>query len=459
MSFNPQALNERTLKQFVDRLHTLRKSQPCPTEGAWPPKRSAIQEEIAAILGFTSWHHAIHAVRPHASATLGSPVLPSDRNPTGFQFPNEPAVWTGQAIRELLAWAAKDIGASDITFQTNEQILLEVNGRMHRASRRALTPDEIRDLVVDLYGSETALPILNNNGYLDFPLALPNKSRFRVNAVAIWIDGKPGVQITLRSVPEVPPQLGVIYPEMDDVLREALFRSRSGLNVISGATGSGKSTLLSSLIMELLATQENHKVGTYEAPVEFNLSSIHPGEHNSLSQTDISGIRGEFAAAVQNAVRRKLSDICLEVRDKDTVAECLAASTAGHKLWTILHSSGVGNVFRRLVSVFDQDERERRALEVINNVNVIVSQALVPTLNGTRTAIREVLVLDDQTRQQLIEAGVANLEVAVQRLLTQRKSRFVDDARRKHAKGIISQKTLDLYERSERARSRDLFLG
>lgn len=68
-------------------------------------------------------------------------------------------------------------------------------------------------------------------------------------------------------------------------------------------------------------------------------------------------------------------------------------------------------------------------------------------------------MLDDQVRQQLIEAGVANLEVAVHRLLTQRKSRFVDDVRRKHAQAIVSKSTLDLYERSEHAKSRGLSLG
>lgn len=62
MPFNPKALNERTLKQFVDRLMQAHKDKPLPTAEQWPPKRSQIQEQIAAVLGFPSWHQAIHAV-------------------------------------------------------------------------------------------------------------------------------------------------------------------------------------------------------------------------------------------------------------------------------------------------------------------------------------------------------------------------------------------------------------
>ena len=64
MSFNPASLTERTLKQFVDRLLRLRKSQFCPVSSQWPPRRSQVQEEVAAVLGFASWHEAIHQVRP-----------------------------------------------------------------------------------------------------------------------------------------------------------------------------------------------------------------------------------------------------------------------------------------------------------------------------------------------------------------------------------------------------------
>lgn len=79
MSFNPAALTDRTLKQFVDRLVRLRKSQPCPASSQWPPKRSRVQEEVASILGFDSWHEAIHQVR-----ASHFPRLPLSGEPGGF---------------------------------------------------------------------------------------------------------------------------------------------------------------------------------------------------------------------------------------------------------------------------------------------------------------------------------------------------------------------------------------
>ena len=89
MSFNPSALNERTLKQFVDRLAALRASQPLPTH--WPPKRSACQEEVARMPGFASWHQAIHAVRSD-KGSLSAPTGTAIAATTGL-YPEEPARW------------------------------------------------------------------------------------------------------------------------------------------------------------------------------------------------------------------------------------------------------------------------------------------------------------------------------------------------------------------------------
>ena len=45
-----------------------------------------------------------------------------------IKYPNEPARWSGNHINDLLLWA-NDNRASDITIQTEEQIMLEINKR------------------------------------------------------------------------------------------------------------------------------------------------------------------------------------------------------------------------------------------------------------------------------------------------------------------------------------------
>lgn len=89
MSFNPSALNERTLKQFVDRLVRLRKAQHEAKTLARLPKRAELQEEIAIILGFSNWHEAIHAVRVVTPDPLSTAFPPGARPETLLQLPPE----------------------------------------------------------------------------------------------------------------------------------------------------------------------------------------------------------------------------------------------------------------------------------------------------------------------------------------------------------------------------------
>jgi len=68
MGFNASALSANTIKTFVDRLNKRNKEKT-----TWPPKRSAVQEDIAKVLGYDSWHALNKAIDTPKSAT---PTLP-----------------------------------------------------------------------------------------------------------------------------------------------------------------------------------------------------------------------------------------------------------------------------------------------------------------------------------------------------------------------------------------------
>ena len=69
MAFTHPDLHEPALKSLVDNLARHLKAHPLP---ASPPKRAAVQELVAATLGWPNWHAAIAAVR--AKAALPQPA-------------------------------------------------------------------------------------------------------------------------------------------------------------------------------------------------------------------------------------------------------------------------------------------------------------------------------------------------------------------------------------------------
>lgn len=60
MAFNPAVLNESTIKRFVDQLVKHNKTK---TQTSWPPKRSAVQEDVAVMLGYKNWHELSKCVK------------------------------------------------------------------------------------------------------------------------------------------------------------------------------------------------------------------------------------------------------------------------------------------------------------------------------------------------------------------------------------------------------------
>lgn len=70
MGFNASALSATTIKTFVDRLNKRNKEKT-----TWPPKRSMVQEDIASVLGYASWHALNKALdTPKPNATSNPPI-------------------------------------------------------------------------------------------------------------------------------------------------------------------------------------------------------------------------------------------------------------------------------------------------------------------------------------------------------------------------------------------------
>lgn len=71
MSFNSSVLSEKTVKSFVDRL--LRRYKSHPHSALHSIKRAIAQEDVAAMLGYASWHALSSQIKSHL-AVAAAPV-------------------------------------------------------------------------------------------------------------------------------------------------------------------------------------------------------------------------------------------------------------------------------------------------------------------------------------------------------------------------------------------------
>lgn len=357
-----------------------------------------------------------------------------------YIIPNEPTRFSANYLDMLLHFC-EEHHASDITIQTNQPVYIECYGKLHRVTHRKLSNTEVGEILNVIYGPNGTAQILSGTDVDTHYEFRPNRTerfRYRVNGTGCQVEGHDGIQLTLRSIPSTPPKLSSLNLEPE--LMEAIA-PRDGCVYVTGATGSGKSTLLASIIRHLVEKSDgNRKALTYEAPIEFVYDEIDMPS-SIVSQTEIPRHLASFAAGVRNALRRKPMLIQVgEARDQETIAAVLEAALTGHPVYTTLHTNGVAETIRRLVTSFAVGEREGRTIDIIETMRLILWQKLVPSLDGKRVALREFLIFTEEVRDVLLEAPLERVTAITRQLVKEFGQPMHVDATRKFEEGIIAER-------------------
>lgn len=317
-------------------------------------------------------------------------------------YPHEPSRFSGRDLDELLLFCVRN-EASDVTLQTGEKVIADIHGRLYRVTSHELSNSEVGDLLNHIYGANGTAIILGGKDldtHYEIKPSRGERYRFRVNGTGCHVEGHEGIQITLRTIPIDPPFLKDMG--LDSRLLEALIPPQ-GIVVVAGATGSGKSTLLASIMREILETRDG-KVLSYESPIEFVYDNVSQ-PRSSMAQHEIPNNLPDFPAAVRNALRRKPVYILVgEARDRETISAVIDAALTGHTVYTTVHSNGVADTLRRMISAFPAEERHSRAMDLIVLLRAVVWQALLPSLDGRRVPLREWLVFNEVVRRKLLRS-------------------------------------------------------
>jgi len=90
------------------------------------------------------------------------------------------------------------------------------------------------------------------------------------------------------------------------------------------------------------------------------------------------------------------------MRDRETIETALEASETGHLVFSTLHTIDASKTIERIVGVFPMAEQQLIRTRLAGSFRWIVSQRLVPRLNGKgRTAVVEILRSNQRTREYM----------------------------------------------------------
>ncbi len=356
-------------------------------------------------------------------------------------WPDEPLRLQEDSVDPLLTWITQ-FRASDITLQTDRPVYIEVDGILYPVTRRNLDSADMVNILTRIYGPDALAKLASGRDLdLSYEVRLDRNTRFRyrVNITAILSRGRDSVQVTMRSLPNLPPTMQEL--NIEDALINN-WAPHQGLILITGPTGSGKTTLLAAGCRMLIERdQGSGKLLTYEAPIEYVYDQI-VGPRSLVAQSEIPRHLPTFAAGVRNALRRKPNIILVgEARDRETMTAAIEAGQTGHLVYSTLHTIGVAATVRRTISVFDPAERTERAYALMETLRMIVTQALVPRVGGGRIGLREYLVFDDNVREQLLDMPLEKWTVETQRFLVRYGKTMQQSADAAFKAGLINHRT------------------
>jgi twitching motility protein PilT len=161
-----------------------------------------------------------------------------------------------------------------------------------------------------------------------------------------------------------------------------------GLSLVTGITGSGKSTTLDSFIDFHNGIDPCHIV-IIASPVEY----VHKSKVAIIRHREVGRDVLTFKDGVIQSLRQDPDIIVIgEMRDPDTILASLEVTDTGHKVFSTLHTSSATESIDRIIAEVHPNEQERVRNRLADVLVTVVSQKLVPSLEGKLIMAKEVLI-------------------------------------------------------------------
>ncbi len=270
---------------------------------------------------------------------------------------------------------------SDLYIAAGAPPSIKVHGNLVQVSNQKLTPAHTQILVRSIMNDKQAAEF-EEHSECNFAVALPNVSRFRINA---YMQRGSAAMVARTISDEIPSFEELNLPQvMADV-----SMTKRGLVIFVGGTGSGKSTSLAAMVDYRNQNSTGHII-TIEDPIEF----VHHHKGCIVSQREIGTDTEGWEIALKNTLRQAPDVILIgEIRDRETMEHAIAFAETGHLCLATLHANSTNQAMDRIINFFPEDRRQQLLMDLSLNMKAFISQRLLRTPDGDgRRAAVEVMI-------------------------------------------------------------------
>jgi twitching motility protein PilU len=170
--------------------------------------------------------------------------------------------------------------------------------------------------------------------------------------------------------------------------------------------GSGKSKSMAALIDYRNQKSKGHII-TIEDPVEFT----HPHKGCIVNQREVGTDTLSWEDALANTLRQAPDVILVgEIRHQETMENALAFAETGHLCLSTLHANNANQALDRIINFFPETRHIQLLQDLSLNMRGIISQRLIPTVDGKRAAAIEILLGSPRAADLIAKGNVHELK-------------------------------------------------
>lgn len=303
-------------------------------------------------------------------------------------------------LQELLEHMV-ELNASDLYITVDAPPMFRVEGVTSPWGDRKYNPEETETMALSLM-SQAQKAYFARRWEMNLAISYSNLGRFRVN-----IFRQRGFYgLVFR-------QIKLHIKTIDDLGLPQIFKNlamaKRGLVIIAGRTGSGKSTTLAALIDHRNTNATGHIV-TVEDPIEF----VHYHKMSIITQREIGIDTQGYASALKHTLRQAPDVILIgEIRDVETMEAAIDYAETGHLCLGTLHANNANQAIERVMNFFPPVRHMQIYLQLSLNLKGIISQRLIPSVDGTRVAAVEILLDTPRVKDLVHKAQIEMIKEAI----------------------------------------------
>ncbi|HEX6701376.1 MAG TPA: PilT/PilU family type 4a pilus ATPase [Gaiellaceae bacterium] len=299
---------------------------------------------------------------------------------------------------------AVELGASDVHLKIGQPPIVRRDGALLPMEGWPALDESALTTALDTVGAASPLRLASflSSGDLDLAYDSEDLPRFRVNAFR----QRGATSFAFRVIPKTVPTFEQL--ELPPGVQR-LAEQHRGLILVTGATGSGKTTTLAAMIDFINRARRQHIV-TIEDPIEI----LHEDRGCIVNQREVGLDTESFEQALRRALRQDPDVILIgELRDAETAQTALQAAESGHLVLSTMHTIDAAETIGRMIEFFPAVKQPQIRSIMAGVLVGVVSQRLLPKIDGGRVAAVEVMVTNTRIADLIRESRAEEISEAI----------------------------------------------